>query len=58
MHRIGKGWGKTIAQQRLERKRRDVANIQQKRLIGSEATRGKENTKYEKQRESSGTGSA
>lgn len=30
LHRVGKGWGKTLVQQGLERKRRDVANIQQK----------------------------
>ena len=49
LRRIGKGWGKTISQQWLERKRRDMASIQQKKLIGSDTITGKENTEYEKQ---------
>lgn len=58
LRRIGKGWGKTIPQQWLERKRRNMANIQQKKLIGSDTITGKENTEHEKHWDSSGTSCA
>lgn len=51
LRRIGKGWGKTIPQQWLERKSRDMANIQQKKLMGSDTITGEENARHD----SSGT---
>lgn len=56
--RIGKGWGKASSHQRLERKNRDVANIQQKKLAGSDTITGKKNAEHQRQQDSSGTGSA
>lgn len=41
---IRKGWGKTIWYQYLERKRRDMARIQQKELTGSGTTMDEEDT--------------
>lgn len=46
LRRIGKGWGKTIPQQWLERNSRDMAIIQQKKLTGSDTIAGKENAQY------------